>query len=1032
MSNYKKLLYVAFPSLVVAIGLNHWTNQEQISDRELDRKKYEKFIEEHEFMNREPMTKKEWKAIPKKDRPDLAWEHDFIRTMDPALGYPTKDALVDFMIEDQKKQDFQPKMALTPGSVDFPWEERGPSNVGGRTRALMFDPNDSTYNKVWAGGVSGGLWYNDSIYDHTSEWVNVSTFWENIPVSAITHDPQNTNIFYVGTGEGFGGRSSVGAGIWKTTDAGATWSLLENTINYKFIYDLAVHIEDDTSRLYVACAANYYTGGTLGTSGVFKSSDEGNTFSAVSGLSTIGDFEISDVDSTLWASSSNAGSGASGRIYAYNDSTDTWEQKHSISGGDRVEIALSKQDGDVIYALYEVNGAVGGIVKSSDRGDTWTSLNEPADNDPGIPADDFSRGQAWYDLTIEVDPNDDDVIVVGGINLHKSENGGTSWNKISNWIGTGSGSDFVHADQHNIIYKPNSSDTCLFTNDGGVFYTKSLSYTTPVFYPRNNGYNVTQFYAADLHGTSERYLAGSQDNGTQLFVGSGFVATEEATGGDGAYCFIDKQGTPRYITSYVYNNYYVSGNGTAYSTLFNGDGGQFINPAGYDDNLDILFTAKSSARNYRYGFDPLSDSYELSDFYINSQGSQASVFTVSPYTTDSTVLFIGTLGGKIIRVDGIDDDNYTRTFIHASAMPNGTVSSIALGQSEDEILVTFSNYGVASVWHTDDGGDTWRNIEGNLPNFPVRSSLMYPFHDDKALLATELGVWKSENIYADSVIWEQTINGLQNVRVDMLRTRPSDNTIVAATYGRGLFTSTFEGTVPAEAIMEVSQVNACIDEEIEFTSASINFVDSIKWNISPSDYTYVSGEDSSTTISVEFNASGTFTVDLIAYSENGNDTISQAIEIAQFNVPQIQRDNDLLICSETGDAYQWILNGTDIAGATNQTYTMSANGTYRVRVTYGDFCELKSPGLPVQNVNIAEYGGLLEFSFIQPTFELNIQGSDVRQYQVNIVNALGQQISRTPFTGGISMNLESLESGVYVISVYEGDTFIANKKISKI
>ncbi len=1031
MLNYKKLFYVAIPVLVTAFGVYKLTNEETKTERELERETYEEFIENHEFMNRKPMSKEEWKSIPKQDRPDLAWEHDFIRTMDPKLGYPTKEKLVNYMVEKQKTQDFQPKLALTPGSLEFPWEERGPSNVGGRTRALMFDPNDSTNNKVWAGGVSGGLWYNDSIYDHTSSWVNVSTFWENIPISAITYDPLNTDIFYVGTGEGFGGSSSVGAGIWKTTDAGITWNILENTVNYKFIYDLAVHIENDTSRLYVACAANYYSGSSLGANGVYKSSDEGTTFDLVTGLgSTIGDFEISEVDSSLWASSSNAGNGPSGRIYLYNEDTDSWVQKHSIPGGDRVEIALSKVDSNVVYAVYEDNGAVGGIIKSIDKGTTWTTLTEPVDGDPGIPSDDFSRGQAWYDLTIEVDPNDDDNLYVGGINLHRSMDGGSSWNTLSDWAG--SGSDFVHADQHNIIFKPNSSDTCLFTNDGGVFYTKSLTFNSPVFYARNKAYNVTQFYAADLHGSSERYLAGAQDNGTQLFSGAGFVATTEATGGDGAYCFIDKIGTPRYITSYVYNNYYYGTNGTAYSTLFNGDGGQFINPAGYDNQLDILFTAKSSSRNYRYGFDPFSDSFELSDFYINGQGSQASVFSISPYTTDSTVLFIGTLAGKIIRVDGVDDDNFTRTFIQDSNMPNATVSSIAFGQSEEEILVTFSNYGVTSVWHTSDGGSTWKNIEGNLPNFPVRSSLMYPYHSNKALLATELGVWKSENIFADSVVWEQTINGLQNVRVDMLKTRTSDNKIVAATFGRGLFTSTFEGTLPAVASMEVAQTTACIDEEIEFTSNSINFIDSVRWEISPSGYDMVSGEDTSSNITLSFNASGTFDVQLIAFGENGNDTINQTIEIAQFNVPQIQRDFDLLICSETGDAYQWIFNGADIPGATNQTYVMSANGTYRVNVTYGEFCELKSPGLPIQNVGIYEHGGLLEFDYLQSTLELSIKGSDIKNYNVNIVNALGQQISRSNFKGQTTMNLQSLENGIYLISVFEGDKLIANKKISKV
>lgn len=1029
MLNVKKIIYVAIPTLVVGFGLNTFLNKEQPTAREIDRKKYEQFLEQHEFMNREPMSNKEWKSIPKKDRPDLAWEQDFIKTMDPALGRPTKEKVIDYMLKKQKSQDFQPRLASNPGSLDFPWEERGPSNVGGRTRAIMFDPNDSDYNKVWAGGVSGGLWYNDSIYSDSSSWINVSTFWENIPVSAITYDPQNTNIFYVGTGEGFGGRSSVGAGIWKTTDAGQTWNILENTVDYKFIYDLAVHVENDTSRLYVACAANYYTGASIGISGVYRSSNEGTTFSQVTGIgSNIGDFEISEVDSTLWASSSNAGSGPSGKIFLYNTQTNAWEEKHSISGGDRVEIALSKTDSNVVYAVYEDNGVVGGIIKSLDKGDTWISVNEPNDGDPGIPATDFSRGQAWYDLTIEVDPNDNDNVYVGGVNLHRTMDGGTTWSTLTDWAGSGTG--YIHADQHNILFKPNASDTCLFSNDGGVFYTKSLTYTNPAFYARNKNYNVTQFYAADLNGTSEKYLAGAQDNGTQFFSGPGFVETQEATGGDGAYCFIDKSGDSRYITSYVYNNYYVSTNGLNYSTAFSGDGGQFINPAGYDDNLDILFTAKSSSKNYRFGFDQTSVSDGLSDFVISGQGSQASVFTVSPFTTDSTVLFIGTLGGKIIRVDGIDDDNYTRTFLQSSAMPNGTVSSIALGQSEDEILVTFSNYGIASVWHTSNGGTTWRNIEGNLPNFPVRSSLMYPFHNNKALLATELGVWKSEDIFADSVVWDQTINGMQNVRVDMLKTRPFDNKIVAATYGRGLFTSTFQGTLPAMAQITASQTSACLSETIDFVDNSVNFIDSIKWAISPSDYTIVAGNDTSSLLSIEFNATGVFNVELIAYSKNGNDTTLQVIEIGEFNIPQIQRDNDLLICTETGDEYQWIFNGVDIAGAIDQTYIMNANGTYRVKVTYGEFCELKSPGLPIINVGVTEYGGLLEFDYLQSTSELNIVGNDIQEYTVNIVNTVGQQISRSKFIGSLNMNLESLENGIYMISVYEGNLQMATKKIS--
>ena len=104
------------------------------------------------------------------------------------------------------------------------WKERGPGNVGGRTKGLMFDPNDSSSETVFAGGVSGGLFKNTNISNNQSAWEHITKgIPDNIPVSSITYDPNNTKIFYAGTGESYTGAEALGNGLWKSTDAGETW-----------------------------------------------------------------------------------------------------------------------------------------------------------------------------------------------------------------------------------------------------------------------------------------------------------------------------------------------------------------------------------------------------------------------------------------------------------------------------------------------------------------------------------------------------------------------------------------------------------------------------------------------------------------------------------------------------------------------------------------------------------------------------------------------------------------------------------------
>ncbi|MCS6833525.1 MAG: hypothetical protein NZ521_08105 [Flammeovirgaceae bacterium] len=187
-----------------------------------------------------------FKKIPKKDRIDLAIQQEVELTKDPVLGYVPRERLknaysyAEKLLNDRKKK--KPKGRVSLAS----WTERGPNNVGGRTRALMFDPNDASngYKKVWAGSVSGGLWYNNDITSASSSWQPVDDLWDNLAVTCIAYDPSNTQIFYVGTGEGWFNFDAVrGDGIWKTTNGGTTWTQLtstDNNSNFYYVQDVDI------------------------------------------------------------------------------------------------------------------------------------------------------------------------------------------------------------------------------------------------------------------------------------------------------------------------------------------------------------------------------------------------------------------------------------------------------------------------------------------------------------------------------------------------------------------------------------------------------------------------------------------------------------------------------------------------------------------------------------------------------------------------------------------------------------------------
>ncbi|RYY49231.1 MAG: T9SS type A sorting domain-containing protein [Chitinophagaceae bacterium] len=642
----------------------------------------------------------------------------------------------------------------------------------------------------------------------------MNDFFDNIAISAIVQNPTNPQIMYAATGEGFVNSDAMrGLGIWKTTNGGATWTHLPATAGFRFVTDI---MYDLNGKLYAGVR-----GAFTNTSGVYRSADEGaswtNVFGATAASPFPADFALSAngdlyVAMGIWT--------ASGGIYtspagATAGDADTWVNITPDASGNivtpsnlwyRIELATAPSNNNIVYALLEGfgNTNVTSIQQYNKATNSWAVKTVPTIIDQGVNSN-FTRGQAWYDLVATVDPNDANTLVIGGVDALRSTNGGNSWTQITTWslfAAPGyTANQNVHADHHEFLFAPGSSSVGLFATDGGVFYSTNIN--TAVGFPtslqRNNGLNITQYYATAIHPTAgtNYFLAGAQDNGSQRFNQVGLNATSNASGGDGGFCHISPLDPNNQITSYTNNNYYVSTNGGAsFVARSKANTGQFINPTDYDGNN--LYGGAGTGAFARW-LSPQTNGLFTQPLFTPALGGAVYTVTISPITANR--VFFGMSTGTVAYVN---DANVLADQITVGTPRSGAVSCVAFDPAdENKMLVSYSNYGGGKLYLSNNaisGAATFTNITGNLPDMPVRWAMFDPRNSNMVIIATELGVWSCDDITAAVPQWNTSNNGLANARVDMLKYRPSDRTVVAATHGRGLFTS----KIPANNNPEVN------------------------------------------------------------------------------------------------------------------------------------------------------------------------------------------------------------------------------------
>ncbi|GAA3935425.1 hypothetical protein GCM10022406_19720 [Hymenobacter algoricola] len=719
------------------------------------------------------------------DRPDLAMEREVALTMDLATGTVPRERLIAAHAYTQRLLN-ERGARLPVGSLgQTSWTERGPNNVAGRIRAMVVDPTDATGNTLWAGAAGGGLWKTTNATATSPTWTTVDNFFATLAVTAISFDPRNPNVMYFGTGEGFFNADAVrGLGVWKSTDHGVTWTQLPSTATgttFNYVTKLQVH----------PVTGDVYVGTRLGLQ---RSTNGGTSWTNVLGAgngaidSRVADFEIG-ADNALYTA---IGLFTQDGIYrSTTGNAGDWTKLTGpglpATGYRRIELACAPSDANRVYAIYEgTNSQVLGLYRSNDGGANWTSMGLP-----GGVASALASSQAWYDLAAAVAPTNPDQLYVAGLDIFRTLAANTDpvvWQKVSVWSAVPGSPNFVHADHHVIAFASQDGNLAYFGNDGGVFVSSNAvsAGVAPIFSQRNNGLNVTQYYAVAVHPTNVNYfLAGAQDNGTQKYTTAGINTTTTVTGGDGAFCFIDEDQPQYQFSSYIYAQYRRSINGGVSFSSFNFSStlGSFINPTDYDSRTNTMYAGYGSGQLMRWP--DATTASAVNSITLTAGAGVVTHVAVSP-NRDGRV-FVGTNTGRVIRIENPTDPTPTMTDIRLGA---GSVSCVAVEDGNDNhLLVTYSNYGAVSVWETTNGGTTWRSVEGNLPDMPVRWAMFDPENNQRALLATEMGIWATDNLTAPVTTWFPASLGMANVRVDMLRMRKSDKQIAAATHGRGLFTS---------------------------------------------------------------------------------------------------------------------------------------------------------------------------------------------------------------------------------------------------
>jgi subtilisin-like proprotein convertase family protein len=647
------------------------------------------------------------------------------------------------------------------------WSWLGPGNIGGRVRSLWIHPTNP--NIMLAGSVGGGLWRTT---DGGAIWWPVDDFMANLAVATIVMQPGDPNILYAGTGEGFYNIDSIrGAGVFMSVNGGSSWSHLPSTAGSNWYY---------VNRLTIAANGGAMLAAT--GSGIWRSTNGGGSWSQVNS-----DGAIKDVDYHPTNSNLAIASGSYGRAYYSTNGGQNWNAASGLPVLDwlgRVEVGYAPSNPTIVYASVSWNS--GELWKSTNGGQSYTLINT---------GNNYLGGQGWYDNAVWVDPTNPDVVIVGGIDLWRSMNGGATLTKISEWWRAPSS---AHADHHIIVQHPayngSSNRIVFFGNDGGVYKTNDV-YTVQSGPPPNgwqelnNNLGITQFYGAAGNPTTGIIIGGTQDNGTLRYSGSSEAWTT-MFGGDGGFNAADPTNGNYFYGEYVVLQIHRSTNGgisSSYITSGLGDAGtcaNFIAPFILDPNNPNTMLAGGCSLWRSTNIKATTPAWSVIKGSINSNVSAIAVAAGNP-----DIIWVGHNGGEVYKTTNgtAANPSWTRVDNNSPGLPNRFVTRLTIDPTNhDRVYASFGGFSPDNIWRTSNGGASWQDASGSgvtgLPDAPVRSLVIHPSNPNFIYAGTEVGIFTSMDMGNQ---WLLPHGGPANVSVDELFWMR--NRLVSASHGRGLF-----------------------------------------------------------------------------------------------------------------------------------------------------------------------------------------------------------------------------------------------------
>lgn len=779
----------------------------------------------------------------KTDRPDLYLElHNYLQTEDGANG---PDYELGYELKEFKaaKRTVKPTSAGRTEAVT--WDEKGPGNVSGRTPGIWIDPTDANVNTWVLGSSGGGIWRTT---DGGQTWSNRTNELPNLTVSILQGSDANPNVVYAGTGRRFNaGNPLSGNGVLKSTDRGRTWTVLESTLNdSKFANVTGIAVNQlDENELIVSATTDTNIGG-LG-SFLLKSTDGGVSWSQVfTSGNRIQQVIASPNDFNLQFASVNSTS-----LLKSMDAGENWETvftSDSLHNADqtflRLEIAMAPTNENRIFVALEIDDdgdPDSEIYMTTDQGASWSRVIGKDNNNA---FGNWLGRQGWFDNTIAVHPYIDSCVFLAGVSpilkitVEEARNDSVSLGALEvikdangqyNIEGVREvGSKGVHVDHHNLTLWPvddATQDYYIFNgNDGGLAVSKNqgetftqtgswANFRTNGNFATFSGYNTVEFYGVDKKNGEDRYVAGSQDNGSWVSgvdpgANSNWVL---APSGDGFFAVWHYNDTDLIIESAQNNNIWKStneGQGWSFVSL-PVEGGPFVTEvesSKQDPDLVFMSSPEGLLKSTDFG-----DSWEVismpESWAYSGYMTRIAVSLVNP-----DVVWSGASIGGDSRISRSTDGGETWTATSAYEEANrGAVTNIVTHPSDDNTAyLLFSQANGPKVIKTTDGGLTWADISGfngngqesstGFPDVPTFSLVVMPFNNDMIWVGTGIGIVESLDGGATWAL--KTDHNLPAVSVwDM---RVVNDEVVIATHGRGIWSATLpelEGYEPPVALL---------------------------------------------------------------------------------------------------------------------------------------------------------------------------------------------------------------------------------------